>query len=252
MSETGITVEAQEVGTGKCVELTGPSTLEDAREEIARLRMEVARQGAVIKRTGLGDATGSPAGDDRDDTSLPSYFARSVLGHVRVRLPWLAALLLLQSVSAVILHGFDEMLSKHLAIAMFVPMIVGTGGNAGNQPGVIVTRALDSDRENLLANIGQLLSKEARIGALQASILSACAFGRVLIEFPGDVRAALAIALATFTVVFVSVFLGVGFSVGIDACRLDPAAGSAPLLTTISDILGILTLCVMSALIMES
>ena len=151
------------------MELTAPSTLEDAREEIARLRRRGGRPaGRVIKRAGLGDATVSPAGDDRDDTSLPSYFARSVLGHVRVRLPWLAALLLLQSVSAVILHGFDEMLSKHLAIAMFVPEDCRRArGNAGNQPGVIVTRALDSDRENLLANIGQLLSKEARIGAVR-------------------------------------------------------------------------------------
>jgi magnesium transporter len=51
------------------------------------------------------------------------------------RLPWLVALLLLQSFSAAILHAFDELLAKHIVIAVFIPMLVGTGGNAGNQPG---------------------------------------------------------------------------------------------------------------------
>ena len=58
----------------------------------------------------------------------------------RVRI--LVPLLLLQSVSGMILEGFNEMLDKHLCIAIFLPMIIGSGGNAGNQPGVMVTQAL--------------------------------------------------------------------------------------------------------------
>ena len=38
--------------------------------------------------------------------------------------------------------AFNEMLDKHLCIAIFLPMIIGSGGNAGNQPGVMVTQAL--------------------------------------------------------------------------------------------------------------
>ena len=51
---------------------------------------------------------------------------------------------MLQSFSAAIMHGFQRLLEQHLVVAMFVPMLVGTGGNAGNQPGVMITRALGS------------------------------------------------------------------------------------------------------------
>ena len=106
-----------------------------------------------------------------------------------------------------------------------------------------MTRALDADRDNLMSQLRLMLSKEFRISLVQSSLLMIIAFIRVLIEFPDDIGSAVAISLATGTVVFISVFLGILFSVGIDHLGLDPAAGSAPLLTTVSDILGITTLC---------
>ncbi|CAE8610651.1 unnamed protein product [Polarella glacialis] len=74
---------------------------------------------------------------------------RSLVGKVYLqrvvgaeRLPWLVGLLLLESVSAYSLGRFQLMIDNHMTLALFCPMIVGTAGNAGNQPGVIFTRAV--------------------------------------------------------------------------------------------------------------
>ena len=58
------------------------------------------------------------------------------------RLPWLVALLLFQSSSAAIMDSVESILSEHIVLTLFVPMLVGSAGNAGIQPGVVMTRAL--------------------------------------------------------------------------------------------------------------
>lgn len=69
------------------------------------------------------------------------------------RLPWLVVLLLLQSFGALIMNHYDDLLSKHLVLNFFIPMMQGTSGNAGNQ----VRRAGD-------AEAGEGTMAEERIG----------------------------------------------------------------------------------------
>ena len=147
--------------------------------------------------------------------------------------------------------GSDE-LSTHDITVNFVTMLVGTGGNAGNQSGVIVTRALSHEREFLHANYCRILGQEAQLALVQGCVLALVTFGRVLVEFPDYVWPALTIATALFVVVFFSMQLAVAFSLGIDRLGLDPAAGSAPLLTVVADMLGISTLCLVGLAILGS
>jgi magnesium transporter len=164
------------------------------------------------------------------------------------RLPWLVALLLLQSFSAAILHAFDELLERNIVIAVFIPMLVGTGGNAGNQPGVMVTRALSMGS----IPIKPLLKREFLLACITAALLSTLGFLRVLAEYPKDAESAFVIALALAVVILISVFLGIGFSIGLDKLkRCDPADGAAPLLTTISDLIGISCLCLISYIFLD-
>ena len=71
-------------------------------------------------------------------------------------------------------------------------------------------------------------------------------------RYPSEPKEALAISLAVFGMVQVAIFLGVGFSVGIDHMNGDPANGAAPVLTTVADLLGITLLCGISAIILHS
>lgn len=184
--------------------------------------------------------------------TLREYLRIPLWRKLRVRLPWLVGLLLLQSFSASIMHGFEDILESNFVVALFVTMLVGTGGNAGNQSGVIVTRALSHEREFIHANYCRVLGQEAQLALVQGCVLAAVCFGRVLVEFPDYVWPALTIATALFVVVFFSMLLGIVFSLGIDRLRLDPAAGAAPLLTVVADMLGISTLCLVGLAILGS
>jgi magnesium transporter len=129
-------------------------------------------------------------------------------------------------------------------------MIVGSGGNAGNQPGVMVTRALGLGEFNKPGLLRAFVRREGAVIAVIATILAVFSFLRVLVEYPDDAKSALAISLAMWSVVAVSVFLGIGFSVVMDRYGIDPAAGSAPTLTTIADLLGITILCLMALMVL--
>jgi len=174
--------------------------------------------------------------------SIDEYFRTPMYRLLLKRLPWLVGLLILQSFSASILHSLEGFLDQHVLFTFFIPMVVGTGGNAGNQCSVMVTRALalgmgDSD-------VVRVVKKETPISIVTAVVLGCIAFIRVVAEYPDDGISAAAIALALALSILISIALGIGFSYGIEKLnRCDPADGAAPLLTTISDLIGIGLLC---------
>lgn len=221
-----------------------PRTLEAALALNEQLLAETAQ--LRVELTSLQAA----AGDQDRVMTIHEYLRIPLCRHLRIRLPWLIILLLLQSFSASIMHGFEEILESNFVVALFVTMLVGTGGNAGNQSGVIVTRALSRERDFIYANYGRVLRQEAQLALVQGTVLAAITFGRVLAEFPEHIWPALTIASALFVVVFFSMLLGIVFSLGIDRLRLDPAAGAAPLLTVVADMMGIMTLCLVGLAIL--
>jgi len=125
-------------------------------------------------------------------------------------------------------------------------MLVGSGGNAGNQPGVAVTRMIATGE--IKGNVMRLLRKEFLISLITASAVGGTGFLRVYIA-EGDYWSAMSIGISLWVVVFISVFLGIFFSLLIDKLGGDPAAGAAAMVTTISDLLGITILCVCSWLV---
>ena len=70
------------------------------------------------------------------------YFTTPVMHSVWQRGIWLVGLLALQSLSSMILVSYNDMLSQYTVIAIFLTMLIGTGGNAGNQSATIVIRGL--------------------------------------------------------------------------------------------------------------
>lgn len=219
-----------------------------------RAALEARRAALVAELAEVDEALGRCGGGKHvatEEGSLEEYFATPARVLLRERLPWLVGLLLLQSCAAIVMDSFESLLDRHLVIAFFVPMIVGTGGNAGNQPGVMTTRALARGGVTR-RKVERLLAREAGLALLTGGLLAVIAFLRVLGQYPDEGREALAIALAVFGMVNVAIFIGVGFSVGIDACNGDPANGAAPLLTTVADLLGITLLCGISALTLNS
>lgn len=130
-------------------------------------------------------------------------------------------------------------------------MIVGTGGNAGNQPGVMITRALGAKEVNK-SNLNAILWKEFKLAVCSAFLLGTVAFLRVFLSHPDDLASSIAISVTIAIVVLMSVFLGLGFSILLDYLNIDPADAAALLLTSLADMLGILTLCLISSAILTT
>jgi hypothetical protein len=109
-----------------------------------------AGAGHVVEKHGRGRkgyATLSTTEEAGGDSGVGIFTVEGLLKvplwHVlRQRLVWLVLLLLFQSSTAAIMDSVEDILSRHIVLTLFVPMLVGAAGNAGIQPGVVVTRAL--------------------------------------------------------------------------------------------------------------
>lgn len=170
-----------------------------------------------------------------------TYFETSILKLVWQRSSWLIGLLLLQSVSSFIISGFQDVVDRFFIISMFLTMLIGTGGNAGNQSSALVIRGLatgEMTRKNGL----MVLLREFRVALLIASILVVFGFSRVYF-FRGNFFEALAVSVALFIIVMISMLLGTLVPLILERLNLDPAHSAAPFLATLMDILGVLIYC---------
>ena len=228
--------------------------LEESLTEKAQLQLENMELRARLKEAGHVDdddgAGSSRSNETNASMAMDTYLRVPLWQHLKIRTPWLMFLLLLQSNSALIMGAFDEIFERHIVVALFITMIVGAGGNAGNQPGVMMTRALSKERAYIFANLPAVLRTELLLSLVQGSVLGLLAFARVMVEYPTQYRAALVVGIATSSVVIVGVFLGITFSLGIDRMNLDPAAGAAPLTAVVADMTGITIICLLALAIL--
>ena len=175
------------------------------------------------------------------------YFKTPFTVLLMKRLPWLITLLLLQSFNAFILRLFEDTLAQNLTLTFFLSTIAGTQGNAGNQPSVMLTRALATGHVRVRA----VLLKEGLLSILTAAVMSLVMFARVIGEYPDQLEVAAVLSVTLFFGIILSISLGVIFAVGLDRIRsCDPADGATPLLTTVSDMMGVTVLCGVAVVIL--
>ena len=98
------------------------------------------------------------AGKDRE-------FAEIILGKCKSRLPWLFASWIGGIMAAFIIGIFDDILEKSIALAAFIPVIIGMGGNVGTQSSTLIVRGLATGRVNIENSI-KVLFKEIRVGLI--------------------------------------------------------------------------------------
>ena len=112
-----------------------------------RFALHDRRQSLVTERP-AGTATVTGMEEEEDvlprnlQKPLPTYFGRSFWSVVRDRSLWLVTLLMMQSISSVVLSRYEALLQRHITIALFLTMLTGTAGNAGNQSSSAIIRAI--------------------------------------------------------------------------------------------------------------
>lgn len=163
------------------------------------------------------------------------------------RIPWLLFLMLSATFTGVIISAFEDALSVSVYLTAFIPMLMDTGGNAGNQAAVTVIRALS------LGEIGsrdllRVLKKEAVVAFLCASVLAFAAFFKVLVVDHFLLRtlsveeAAVVptvVALTLFFTALLSKLIGATLPILAKRIGLDPAVTVSPFITTIVDTLSL-------------
>jgi magnesium transporter len=176
-----------------------------------------------------------------------NYIETGVLGHFRKRVIWLAALAVVGLLSGIIIHSYEDAMTSLIILALYMPMIADTGGNAGSQAATVVIRALALGQITI-KNWFRILFKEARISFLLALVLGVIAFGKILfLSWETDVPAefnllfiAFAISAALSLQVITSTVIGAGLPLLVKRLGGDPAVAASPAITTIVDITGLL------------
>ncbi|HWH38181.1 MAG TPA: magnesium transporter, partial [Candidatus Limnocylindrales bacterium] len=103
------------------------------------------------------------------------YLAVSVLGIARSRIVWLFVLIFAATLTVTVLAGFEKRLAEVVALTLFIPLVIGTGGNTGAQAATTVTRAL-AVGEVRGTDVALVVLREMRVGLLLGAMLGALAF----------------------------------------------------------------------------
>ncbi|ANQ50356.1 magnesium transporter [Flammeovirga yaeyamensis] len=175
------------------------------------------------------------------------YLDLSVFKHFKKRVVWLVSLGIMGMISGLILHHFEEALDKMVILALYMPMLADTGGNAGSQASTVVIRAL-SLGEVRSKDWWLITFKEMRISLLLAICLSTVACIKVFVlsydaVLPGHLTltyVAFIISLALALQVVSSTLIGAGLPLIVRKFGGDPAVVASPAITTIVDVTGLL------------
>ena len=180
---------------------------------------------------------------------LPSdkpYMRTGVFGIYRKRVPWLLVLMLSATFTSTIISSFDSVLAQIIILSSFIPMITGSGGNAGSQASVSVIRAL-SLGEIEFKSMFKVLWKEVRVAVLCGITLAAANFVKLILfdlrsySGPGDaVQIALVVSLTLVGTIVMAKIVGSSLPLLASKIGFDPAVMANPLISTVCDSLSLL------------
>ncbi len=161
---------------------------------------------------------------------------------VRLRMPWLLASWLGGIVASFVIHSFESTLSHVVALAAFMPVISGMGGNVGTQSSTIVVRGLATGHIQV-NEIVITLWRELRIGVLLGLGYGVFLGGLVFWQYGGihPLTFPMVVGLGICTSMTVAAVMGAVTPMVVQRFRIDPAICSAPFVSTATDILSLLS-----------
>lgn len=153
------------------------------------------------------------------------------------RFPWLLLLMVTSVFTQAIITNFEAALS--VALTAFIPMLMGTGGNAGGQASVTVIRGL-SLGEIEYRDVPRVVWKELRVAIICGVALGIASFGKIMLFDGLGMMVAIVVSLSLVAVVLLAMFVGCILPIGAKRVGLDPAVMASPFITTIVDALSLL------------
>ena len=173
------------------------------------------------------------------------YLEISPLGMVRKRAGWLVVLFLGEMLTATAMGFFEKEIARAVVLALFVPLIISSGGNSGSQASTLVIRALALG-ELTLGDLWRVLRREVFSGFALGCILAVIGFLRISLWSafsnlygPHWLLVAFTVALALIGVVLWGTLVGSMLPFILRRLGFDPATSSAPFVATLVDVTGL-------------
>ncbi len=194
----------------------------------------VKEQTEDVQRFGGMEALGAP------------YMRISLGGMIRKRAGWLCALFLSEMLTATAMQHFNSEIAKATVLAMFIPLVMSSGGNSGSQATSLIIRAL-ALHEIRLGDWWRIAVRELPTGLLLGAILGAIGFVRILVWqqfhfFDYGVHymlVALTVGFALVGIVAFGSLAGSMLPFLLKRVGFDPASASAPFVATLVDVTGL-------------
>jgi magnesium transporter len=165
------------------------------------------------------------------------YLRTGIFAVARKRIGWLMLLFVTESLTGTVLRHFQDELTKTVALAFFVPLLIGTGGNAGSQTTSTLIRAL-AVGDITLGDALRTWWHEARVGLMLGLGMGVLAYGRALL-WGSSPALALTVALAIAVIVLWANGLGAVLPLLAARLRIDPTVVSGPVMSTLVDATGL-------------
>jgi magnesium transporter len=166
-----------------------------------------------------------------------SYLRSRIFSVTGKRIGWLLLLFLTESLTGTVLRHFESELQTVVALAFFVPLLIGTGGNAGSQTTSTIIRALalgDIDLGDAL----RALWHELRVGLALGLGMAVVAYLRAL-SWGSSAGLALTVSIAILTIVIWANALGAILPLLAGRLKIDPTVVSGPVMSTLVDATGL-------------
>jgi magnesium transporter len=162
---------------------------------------------------------------------------KSVLKSTRTRLPWLFASCVGGVIAILIIGKYEGTLHKIAALAAFIPVIMGMGGNIGTQSSTIVVRGLATGRLHI-RDLWSVVFKELSIGFILGLVYGLLIGSVAQVSYSMEVLA-ISVCFAVISSMSVAALIGSLVPMGFARINIDPAVATGPFVTTAIDIISV-------------
>lgn len=169
----------------------------------------------------------------------------------KARLPWLLIGMLGGLGNSLILGNFEAGFATNPAMALFIPLIGGTGGNVGIQSSAIIVQGLANGSLDIKGSARQLF-KELGVGLVNATIISLLVFIYNLFTLGATQVTTIAVSLSLFAVVIFASVFGTFVPLTLERFKIDPALATGPFISITNDIIGMVIYMVISSSLLQA
>lgn len=167
------------------------------------------------------------------------YLKTNVFRLALNRVPWLLFLMLSATFTGFVIHNFENQLAAQSVLIAFIPMLMDTGGNSGSQSATLAIRGLALN-EIKVSDFFIIMIKESFVGLIAGIVLAIFNFARLII-LKYDPLVSLTVCLSILLTVILANVIGGILPILAKSLKLDPALMAAPLITTIVDVISLIS-----------